>query len=164
MQVLGEFMKNDVLDVLMYIFERFQDQEYVVIEEANKLASELTEVGFSDFEIDSALNWIDELVELRESSEHQLPEQQPPVTATRIFSEPEMQVLTVTARGFLYHLEQLGVLDSVTRELVIERIMALEMQDVDLEQVKWITMMVLFNLPGRESACAWFENIDHHIH
>jgi Smg protein len=42
--------------------------------------------------------------------------------------------------------------------------MALNMQEVDLEQVKWITMMVLFNLPGRESACAWFENTNDRIH
>ncbi|WP_144392455.1 DUF494 domain-containing protein [Pleionea sediminis] len=157
-------MKNDVLDVLMYIFERFQDQEFVVIDEANKLAPELTEVGFSDLEIDSALSWIDELSDLRENSEHQTPNTQTQQISTRVFSDEEMDVFSVSARGFLYHLESLGVLDSMTRELVIERIMALEMKDVDIEQVKWISMMVLFNLPGQESACAWFENIDHHIH
>ena len=79
-------MKNDVLDVLMYIFERFQDQEYVVIEEATKLASELTEVGFSDVEIDSALEWIDGLVELRESADKDPDEVSTPIFSNRLFN------------------------------------------------------------------------------
>ena len=157
-------MKNAVLDVLMYIFERFQDQEYVVIEEATKLASELTEVGFSDVEIDSALEWIDGLVELRESADKDPDEVSTPIFSNRLFCEPECKAISLKARGFIYHMEHLGVLDATTRELVIERIMALNMDNVDVEQVKWITMMVLFNLPGRESACAWFENMDDHIH
>jgi Smg protein len=156
-------MKNDVLDVLMYIFEQFQDQEYVVIDEANTLASELTEVGFSDVEIDSALDWIDGLVDLREQAQESDVVTSPSFS-NRIFSQQECQVLSQRSRGFLYHLEQQGVLDAISREIVIERTMALNMQEVDLEQVKWITMMVLFNLPGRESACAWFENTNDRIH
>jgi Smg protein len=157
-------MKNDVLDVLMYIFEQFQDQEYVVIDEANKLATELTEVGFSDVEIDSALDWIDGLVDLREQAQTATGEPVTPSFSNRIFSDQECQVLSQRSRGFLYHLEQQGVLDPTSREIVIERTLALNMLEVDIEQVKWITMMVLFNLPGRESACAWFENSDHQIH
>ncbi len=157
-------MKNDVLDVLMYIFERFQDQEYVVIDEASTLASELTEVGFSDVEIDSALDWIDGLMDMREQVQQASDSAVTPTFSNRIFCDQECQVLSQRSRGFLYHLEQQGVLDSVSREMVIERTMALNMSDVDLEQVKWITMMVLFNLPGRESACAWFENLEDRIH
>jgi len=161
---LGATMKNDVLDVLMYIFERFQDQEYVVIEEASKLADELTEVGFSDVEIDSALQWIDGLVELRENSGPAADDESKAVFTNRLYTDAECDVLNLAARGYLYHLESLGVLDSESREAVIERLLALEIHDVDLEQLKWVTMMVLFNLPGRESACAWFENLDYHIH
>ncbi|NVJ50350.1 MAG: DUF494 domain-containing protein [Gammaproteobacteria bacterium] len=157
-------MKNDVLDVLMYIFERFQDQEYVVIEEANKLSDELTEVGFTDSEISSALTWIDGLVELRESTANSTSDKPAAQFSNRLYSEHECRVLGLTARGFLYHLEIIGVLDFESREAVIERLMALDIEQVDIEQLKWVTMMVLFNLPGRESACAWFENLDDHIH
>ncbi|MEE4246395.1 MAG: DUF494 domain-containing protein [Kangiellaceae bacterium] len=157
-------MKNDVLDVLMYIFEHFQDQEFVVLDEANKLTDELNEIGFSNNDISSALTWIDGLVDMRESAESNEATATVAVTSTRIFSEPECKALSQQARGFIYHLEQLGVLDSITREIVIDRVMALDMVEVDLEQVQWIAMMVLFNLPGQESACAWFEHIDDHIH
>ncbi|MCO7226566.1 DUF494 family protein [Pleionea sp. CnH1-48] len=154
-------MKNDVLDVLLYIFERFQEEDYVVIDEAAKLVEELSEVGFGDNEIHGALDWLDGLMDARQQASI---ETDRPNIATRIFSEDEMVVLNTKAQGFLYHLEHIGVLDAITRELVIDRIMALAVEDVDLEQLKWITMMVLFNLPGQESAYAWFENMDDHIH
>ncbi|NVJ59231.1 MAG: DUF494 domain-containing protein [Gammaproteobacteria bacterium] len=157
-------MKTDVLDVLMYIFERFQDQDFVVVEEAGKLSSELTEVGFSDGEIDSALDWIDGLVDLRDSASREEQDTTKATFSNRIFTDKERVVLSIQAQGFLYHLQNLGVLDAATREVVIERIMALDIEGVDLEQVKWVTMMVMFNLPGQESACAWLENIDDAIH
>ena len=55
-------------------------------------------------------------------------------------------------------LEQVGVLDGLTREFVIDRVMALEAEDLDLEQLKWVILMVLFNQPGRESVYAWMED------
>ena len=159
---LGDTMKNDVLDVLLYIFERFQEEEYVVIEEAAKLVEELSEVGFGDSEIHSALNWLDGLLDVREKVETDLSSSR--INAIRLFSEQETKVINVQSQGFLYHLENIGVLDPVSRELVIERIMALDIKDVELEQLKWITMMVLFNLPGKEGSFAWFENLDNYIH
>jgi Smg protein len=41
--------------------------------------------------------------------------------------------------------------------------MALEDDDIDLDQLKWVVLMVLFNQPGHESAYAWMEDlvIDH---
>ncbi|MCW8999857.1 MAG: DUF494 domain-containing protein, partial [Kangiellaceae bacterium] len=45
-------MKAGVLDVLLYIFEKFQDEEIVPVEKAQQLVDELEEVGFKSFEID----------------------------------------------------------------------------------------------------------------
>ena len=41
--------------------------------------------------------------------------------------------------------------------------MALGDDEIDLDQLKWVVLMVLFNQPGRESAYAWMEDmvIDH---
>jgi Smg protein len=40
-------------------------------------------------------------------------------------------------------LEHSGVIDPEAREMVIDRIMALEEVDLDLDHVKWIVMLVL---------------------
>ncbi len=77
----------------------------------------------------------------------------------RIYVAPELAQLDVECRGFLLLLEQTGILDSETRELVIDRVMALETDGIDLHQLKWIILMVLFNQPGQEEAYAWLEDL-----
>ena len=65
----------------------------------------------------------------------------------------------MNCQGFLLFLEQTGVLDHSTRELVIDRIMALETEDIDLDQLKWVILMVLFNQTGHEAAFAWMDDL-----
>ena len=59
--------------------------------------------------------------------------------------------------GFLLFLEQHGVLDADQRELVLDRAMALDQDEIDLDDLKWVVLMVLFNQPGSEAAYAWME-------
>ena len=52
-----------------------------------------------------------------------------------------------------------GILSPVQRELVIDRLMALDSPDIDVDQVKWVVLMVLFSQPGQESAFARMEDL-----
>ena len=54
-------------------------------------------------------------------------------------------------------LEQNGILDAGQRELVLDRAMALDQEELDLDDLKWVVLMVLFNQPGSEAAYAWME-------
>ena len=63
----------------------------------------------------------------------------------------------VECRGFLMFLEQQGILDAIQRELVLDRAMALDQDEFDLDDLKWVVLMVLFNQPGQEAAFAWME-------
>jgi Smg protein len=65
--------------------------------------------------------------------------------------------LDVEARGFLLLLEQHGVIDANQRELVLDRAMALDQDSLDLDDLKWVVLLVLFNQPGSEAAYAWME-------
>jgi Smg protein len=53
----------------------------------------------------------------------------------------------------------MGVLTPTSRELAIDRAMALESEDFDLDQLKWVVLMVLFNQPGQEAAYTWVEDL-----
>ena len=53
----------------------------------------------------------------------------------------------------------MGILTPANRELAIDRIMALDSEDFDLEQLKWVVLMVLFKQPGQEAAYAWMEDL-----
>ena len=78
----------------------------------------------------------------------------------RVFAAAECERLDVAARGFIINLEQIGILSPLQREVVIDKIMALEgAEEIDLEQAKWIILMVLFNQPGQEDAYERVEDI-----
>ena len=86
-----------------------------------------------------------------------------------MWTDDELVRLDVECRGFLLFLEQAGILKLETRELVIDRVMALDAADIDLTQLKWIILMVLFNHPGQEEAYTWvedllFEDVTSYIH
>lgn len=149
-------MKENVLDVLMYLFENYMDEEVDVNPDRESLKSELLEAGFPRIEVNKALEWLDGLSALQETMQ-----QQPVVSrnSMRLYTNQEIKKLDTDCRGFLLFLEHVGVLDKNTRELVVDRVMALETDDIDLDQLKWVVLMVLFNQPGQEAALAWIEDL-----
>ena len=57
-------------------------------------------------------------------------------------------------------MEQMDGLDCQAREMVIDRAIALESEEVDLERLKWVVMMVLYNMPDKEGEYIWIENLN----
>lgn len=149
-------MKEDVLDVLMYLFENYMDDDTAINADPETLKNQLLEAGFLSSEINKAFTWLEDLAVLQSGSDSR-----PAHTnhSIRVFHPDEIKKLDVECRGFLMFLEQMGVLNSASRELVIDRIMALESDEIDLDQVKWVVLMVLFNQPGLEEAFTWMENM-----
>ncbi len=43
--------------------------------------------------------------------------------------------------------------------MVIEQVMALETDELSLDDLKWVVLMVLFNVPGQESAYTQMEEL-----
>ncbi len=143
-------MKETVLDVLMYLFESFVDSDDEPEPDRNELREELGRAGFREREIDRALDWLDGL----NSAEMLSTVARPRSTTVRIFDRFEQERLDSSCRGYLLHLEQVGILTPTQRELVIDRLLALDASDIDIEQVKWVVMMLLFSQPGQEQAYA----------
>ena len=69
------------------------------------------------------------------------------------------QVGRTECRGFLLFLEQAQVLNAETREICIERLLELDKPDIELDDLKWVVMMVLFNVPGSENAYQQMEEL-----
>ena len=134
-------MKEGVIDVLMYIFSSYADQDDNLPEDRDGIDADLRAAGFDSLEIEKAFAWLDGLAEAdddRTSDQSSI--------ATRVLASEESARLAYGAQGFLLFLEQSGVLTPRLREMVINRVMALESDsEVDIEELKWIVMVVLFN-------------------
>jgi len=152
-------MKENMLDVLMYLFEHYMNEEAEVSADHDSLKIRLEEAGFSQGEIGKAFMWLEDLSEQREAGAFGLKEILSTPGTMRIYSADELESLETESRGFLLFLEQTNVLTPITRELIIDRALALETSTVDLDDLKWIVLMVLFNQPGQEAAYSWVEDI-----
>ena len=148
-------MKESVLDVLIYLFDHYIEREFEIIPDQKDLKSQLNQAGFADIQIDKAIDWLEGLAVKKDELDADIICSK----STRVFSDIESEKLDVECKGFLIFLEQSGVLDYEDRELVIDRVMALETEAIELQQLKWVVLMVLFNRPGKEAAFAWMEDI-----
>ena len=148
-------MKESVLDVLMYLFENYmEDESFHADPEA--LRHQLSDAGFVNAQITKAFDWLQDLTNAEEDDEQQIVHGD---SSFRVFHDSEIEKISLECRGFLYSLEQMGVIDQTSREHIIDRFMALESEDTDLEQFKWVVLMVLFNQPGYEDAFSTVENM-----
>lgn len=171
-------MKENVLDVLLYLFEYYMADNpgQPLNEDRDTLQSRLVEAGFTSAEIGKAFGWMDALWQRRIlpplALQHAMTEgaEQPPRTPSiRVYAKDELERLDTDCRGFLHFLEGIGILSPANRELVIERVLALPEEDMDLERLKWLILLVLFTQPGEEAAYAWmeeliYENITGYMH
>ena len=160
-------MKENMLDVLLYLFENYMIEGQEFQPDQETLSVELAQAGFGDGEINKAFDWLEDLSELCDPPSTNV--DGGAATSTRHFSPEEQLRFDSQAQGLLLTLAQSGILDPATRELVIDRIMALETAEIDTEHLKWVIMMVLCNRPGHEDVVAWAEEliidgIEQHIH
>ena len=145
-------MKESILDVLLYLFEHYFSHAGPVARDRDSLQTGLLGAGFSPAEISKAFDWLDALAQQRPGAGGARAD-----GPVRVYAGPELDKLDVDCRGFLLFLEQHGVVDAGRRELVLDRAMALDQDELDLDDLKWVVLMVLFNQPGMEAAYAWME-------
>jgi Smg protein len=151
-------MTGSVLDILIYVFDRYMLDEVPEVPEREHLARDLERAGFAQANVERALDWLAELASERARSTEAL-EQGAAGTAVRIYNDGELARLSTECRGFLFTLQRLGILSAWQREIVIDRMLALDADELDTEQLKWVVLMVLSSQPGQEAAFQRLEDL-----
>ena len=143
-----EMMTGSVLDILIYVFDRYMLNETPDVPERENLARDLEHAGFAPDNVERALDWLTDLAFGQGQA------QPAPVTnnGVRVFTDSELARLSTECRGLLLTLENARVLTPQQREIVIERMLALDADEPDTEQLKWVVLMVLSSQPGQELA------------
>jgi len=150
-------MKESVLDILIYLFENYFDAELELAPEPDRdtLKEELERAGFSEREVGRALEWLEQLC----ADPQRAGFDQATSRSIRVFDAREQARLDSDCRGYILYLENIGIVSAAQRELVIDRLLALDARQIDIEQVKWVVLMVLFCQPGQESALLRMEDL-----
>jgi Smg protein len=146
-------MDNSVFDILIYVFDRYMLEELPANPERESLARDLESAGFGLHNVERALDWLADLAAHRGRPDLKGD------GSFRVFAPRELARLDAQCRGLLSSLESAGILSPSQREIVIDRLLALEAEELDLDQVKWVVLMVLSSQPGQELAYAKMEDL-----
>ncbi|MGA8707718.1 MAG: DUF494 domain-containing protein [Steroidobacteraceae bacterium] len=151
---------NTVFDILIYVFDRYMLEELPASAERESLARDLESAGFGEANVERALDWLADLAEQREDGNlGHLDNDLKGSSSLRVYAPEEMARLDAQCRGLLTSLEAGGILSASQREIVIDRLLALDAEELDLEQVKWVVLMVLSSQPGQELAYSRMEDL-----
>ena len=129
-----------MIDVLVYLFETYAHLDSYP--EPNQLARKLSAAGFEQDEIEEAMGWLSGLERAGGAEKPLIAAES---RSIRLYSAAEQSRLDTECRGFLAFLEEAGAINALTREIVVERALALEDEEVSLAQLKVIVLMVLWN-------------------
>lgn len=147
-----------MMDILMYLFETYIHSDSELQVDQDELEDELLRAGFRQDDIYKALHWLEDLAALQDT-DNQAAITTCSNTSMRVYTSREVSRINMECRGFLLFLEQINVLTTEIREMVIDRVMGLETNEFELDDLKWIILMVLFNVPGNESAYTQMEEL-----
>ena len=128
-------------DIFVYLFENCHRAD--LAQDNELIARKLTAAGFEESDISEALSWLAGVLHAPHRCLEPLPG---PARAMRAYAPKECAKLDASCRGLVMHLENIGVLDPVLRELVVDRAMAAAGRTLSLDQLKLIVLMVLWNL------------------
>lgn len=149
-------MNESIIDVLIYLYENYMDSDDSVPSDQIMLEEELVQAGFPASEVKKAFDWLDELAWRQGTINYG---QAKANHSMRIYNSQEQQRFDLEIQGMLLYLEQAGILDPMSREIVIDRAMAIEIEELTQDDVKWIVLLVLLNRPGQENSFALMEEM-----
>ncbi len=134
-----------MFDVLAYLYEQYWRPE--ACPPADLLVRKLSAVGFEEDEIAEALTW---LLGLQLASEHSVLSASK--GSVRIYASAELDRLCPEAQGFLHFLESAQVLSPQSREMVLDRVLAVPTGPIDLEDFKTLVLLVFWGLDEEPDA------------
>ncbi|MBX3639085.1 MAG: DUF494 domain-containing protein [Nitrosomonas sp.] len=128
-----------MFEILYYLFENYFDSGSYP--DSATLTRKLTMAGFNDEDIHQALDWLSDLAQQDNGS---YPESLAENKSVRCFSAVEMEKIDTEGRGFIIFLEQSKIINPLQRELLIDRVIALEEGSSSLEKIKLIVLTELW--------------------
>ena len=141
-----------MFEVLVFIFENYIAHH--ALPDDDVMTQELSAAGFNQKDIQGAVGWFQEMKSMLTHPPAVYSHQH---TATRILTDSELKKINIESISFVLFLQQANVINDVERDLIIDRAMALKQEQVNIEEMRWITMIALWN-EGREKDYLFVED------
>lgn len=149
---IGELGDKYMFEVLIFMFENYFANHAMPGNDV--MEQELSAAGFEHEDILGAFNWYEEMQSGLKNSNV---DYSFAYSGYRVFSELELKKLSLESISFILFLHQANVINNMERDLIVDRAMALEQQLIKVEEIRWITMIALWN-EGREKDYLFVED------
>ena len=142
-----------MFELLIYMFENYLSSKSYL--DFNNISMELEAAGFDNDDIEEAFDWFSQLKAMSDKIPQAIDAKEN--TNLRIFIEKEYKKISSEGLGFILFLEQAKVLNSIEREIIIDRAMALNQNIISIDEVRWVVMIALWN-NGKENDYLFVED------
>jgi len=143
---------RDILEIVTFLFKNCLQSNGKLPNDQTGINIYLRNFGFKQEIINKAFEWLAELNQKNFI-------QEPSKDSIHIFTKDEDLRLSVECRRFLIFLERNEILNSKTRELVIHHLLRLNQRTIEVTDIKWVTLIVLFNQPKERAALISLEQM-----
>ena len=151
---MNQNIKEDFLDILLYLFEYYSEDPVRESDTSFVIRDHLIDAGFQDAAIDHAMDW----VEIFKNPKEGMMLHSPSNSSVRILSDDEKNLLDVECQNYISRLEKFGLLTPEKRELLIDKLTSIGFEPMDLEVVKALSILMLFQEPSVEVRLHAYEN------
>ena len=151
---MNQNIKEDFLDILLYLFEYYSEDPVRESDTSFVIRDHLIDAGFQDAAIDHAMDW----VEIFKNPREDMMLHAPSISSVRILSDDEKNLLDVECQNYISRLEKFGLLTPEKRELLIDKLTSIGFEPMDLEVVKALSILMLFQEPSVEVRLHAYEN------
>lgn len=139
-------MSERVVEILIYIMSEIR-RDSRDSRQLKLLSKNLIKKGYTEGEISSAFSWL--LSRMRSESEEVLPNRGPTLNGSfRLLHEIENSIISTEAYGYIIQLKELGIINELDFEQILEKAMMLGSTKVKVEEIKSIVASMLFNPEG----------------
>jgi len=151
---MNQNIKEDFLDILLYLFEYYSEDPVRESDTSFVIRDHLIDAGFQDAAIDHAMDWVEIFKSPKEDTMLHVPSS----SSVRILSDDEKNLLDVECQNYISRLEKFGLLTPEKRELLIDKLTSIGFEPMDLEVVKALSILMLFQEPSVEVRLHAYEN------
>ncbi|KAA3639602.1 MAG: DUF494 domain-containing protein [Proteobacteria bacterium] len=148
-------MKQHMMDVLVYVFENYMTEQYNLKKSGHRqlIINGLQQIGFHPGLIEEALLWLQQVSRTSDDLIQQS------ASGLRYYSQKEQQILGYEGIEFIDYLMAQHILDNHSRELLIDGLLYLKADNIEVDDLQWLALIILFSQPDQEQAFVDLERL-----